>query len=131
MCTDPIAECPIFTCHHIFTQPRILALTCPHIFTHPHTYPTFASNVLMLSSSKQTPMMSLVVPLTAGPDLGQHNNAHLDIVGYSQQCLNRTSTTVPNTRHSFNGTDVDLDFSSLSTPSAATPTASFALSQAA
>ncbi|KAG1787871.1 uncharacterized protein HD556DRAFT_1448374 [Suillus plorans] len=93
-------------------------------------YPTFASNALMLSSSEQTPMKSPVVPLTAGPDLGRHNNARLDIVGYSQQRLNRTSATVPNARHSFNGTDVDLDFSSPSTPSAATPTTSFALSQA-
>lgn len=93
-------------------------------------YPTFASNALMLSSSEQTPMKSPIVPLTAGPDLGRHNNARLDIVGYSQQRLNRTSVTTPNARHSFNGTDVDLDFSSPSTPSAATPTTSFALSQA-
>lgn len=92
-------------------------------------YPTFASNALMLSSSEQTPMKSPVVPLTAGPDLGRHNNSRLDIVGYSQQRLNRTSVTTPNARHSFNGTDVDLDFSSPSTPSAANPTASFALSQ--
>ncbi|KAG1826240.1 uncharacterized protein BJ212DRAFT_1475570 [Suillus subaureus] len=93
-------------------------------------YPTFASNALMLSSSEQTPVKSPVVPLTAGPDLGRHNNARLDIVGYSQQRLNRTSVTTPNARHSFNGTDVDLDFSSPSTPSAVTPTTSFALSQA-
>ncbi|KAG1795962.1 uncharacterized protein HD556DRAFT_1471185 [Suillus plorans] len=108
------------------TQEERLIFTCPHIFTRPRTYPTFASNALMLSSSEQTPMKSLVVPLTAGPDLGWHNNAHLDI-----RCLNRTSAMVPNARHPFNGMDVDLDFSSPSTPSAATPTVSFALSQAA
>ncbi|OAX44883.1 hypothetical protein K503DRAFT_11040 [Rhizopogon vinicolor AM-OR11-026] len=91
-------------------------------------YPTFASNALMLSNSEQTPMKSPVVPLTAGPDLGRHNNSRLDIVGYSQQRLNKATVTTPNARHSFNGTDVDLDFSSPSTPSAANPSA-FALSQ--
>ncbi|KAG1741036.1 hypothetical protein EDD22DRAFT_1007275 [Suillus occidentalis] len=76
-----------------------------------------SSNALMLSSSEQTPVKSPVVPLTVGPDLGRHNNARMDIVGYSQQRLDKASATTPNARHSFNGTDVDLDFSSPSTPS--------------
>ncbi|KAH7915110.1 hypothetical protein BJ138DRAFT_1098115 [Hygrophoropsis aurantiaca] len=56
------------------------------------------------------------VPLTAGPDLGRHTN-RLDIVGYNQQRLNRTTATNPNVRHSFNGTEVDLDFTTPTTPS--------------
>jgi hypothetical protein len=51
-------------------------------------YPTFASNALMLSS-EQTPMKSPVIPLTAGPDLGRHNNSRLDIVGYNQVSTSR------------------------------------------
>jgi len=86
-------------------------------------YPTFASNALMLSHPEQTSMKS-PVPLTAGPDLGRHNASRLDIVGYNQR-LNKASSNNPSARHSFNGTDVDLDFTSPSTPSAPNQTSSF------
>ncbi|KIJ68674.1 hypothetical protein HYDPIDRAFT_24928 [Hydnomerulius pinastri MD-312] len=88
-------------------------------------YPTFASNALMLSNPEQSSMKS-PVPLTAGPDLGRHNNTRLDIVGYNQR-LNKASTNNPSARHSFNGTDVDLDFATPSTPSAPNQASSFAM----
>ncbi|KIK95623.1 hypothetical protein PAXRUDRAFT_369679 [Paxillus rubicundulus Ve08.2h10] len=87
-------------------------------------YPTFASNALMLSNPEQSSMKS-PVPLTAGPDLGRHNASRLDIVGYSQ-----ASSTNPSARHSFNGTDVDLDFSTPSTPSAPNQVSSFTMASA-
>ncbi|KAF9229585.1 hypothetical protein BS17DRAFT_723528 [Gyrodon lividus] len=88
-------------------------------------YPTFASNALMLSNPEQSSMKS-PVPLTAGPDLGRHTASRLDIVGYSQR-LNKASSTNPSARHSFNGTDVDLDFTTPSTPSAPNQTSSFTM----
>ncbi|KAL4068290.1 hypothetical protein V8B97DRAFT_886405 [Scleroderma yunnanense] len=89
-------------------------------------YPTFASNALMLSNPEQTTIKS-PVPLTAGPDFGRHNATRLDIVGFNQR-LNKASSANPSARHSFNGTDVDLDFTSPSTPSAPNPVTSFAMS---
>lgn len=85
-------------------------------------YPTFASNALMLSNPEQTTIKS-PVPLTAGPDFGRHNAARLDIVGLNQR-LNKASSA---NRHSFNGTDVDLDFTLPSTPSAPNPVTSFGM----
>ncbi|KAG9314592.1 hypothetical protein JVU11DRAFT_5394 [Chiua virens] len=87
-------------------------------------YPTFASNALMLSHPDQTSMKS-PVPLTAGPDLGRHTASRLDIVGYNQR-LNKASSNNPS-RHSFNGTDVDLDLTSPSTPSAPNQASSFTM----
>jgi hypothetical protein len=88
-------------------------------------YPTFASNALMLSNQEQSSMKS-PIPLTAGPDLGRHNPSRLDIVGYNQR-LNKASSSNPSARHSFNGTDVDLDFTTPSTPSAANQASSFTM----
>ncbi|KAF8446199.1 hypothetical protein L210DRAFT_3642460 [Boletus edulis BED1] len=88
-------------------------------------YPTFTSNALMLSHPEQTSMKS-PVPLTAGPDLGRHNASRLDIVGYNQR-LNKAPQGGPSARHSFNGTDVDLDFASPSTPSATNQASSFTM----
>jgi len=70
--------------------------------------------------------MKSPVPLTAGPDLGRHNASRLDIVGYNQR-LNKAPSGGPSARHSFNGTDVDLDFPSPSTPSAPNQASSFAM----
>jgi hypothetical protein len=41
-------------------------------------------------------MKSPVIPLTAGPDLGRHNNARLDIVGYSQVSMSWLCETYSN-----------------------------------
>ncbi|KAG8220035.1 hypothetical protein J3R82DRAFT_1049 [Butyriboletus roseoflavus] len=88
-------------------------------------YPTFTSNALMLSHPEQTSMKS-PVPMTAGPDLGRHNASRLDIVGYNQR-LNKASSNNPSARHSFNGTDIDIDLTSPSTPSAPNQTSAFTM----
>ncbi|KAF9243865.1 hypothetical protein BU15DRAFT_86298 [Melanogaster broomeanus] len=64
-------------------------------------YPTFASNALMLSNQEQSSMKS--------------------------PRLNKASSTTPSARHSFNGTDVDLDFTTPSTPSATNQASSFTM----
>jgi hypothetical protein len=71
-------------------------------------YPTFAGNV-MVSTNEQSTVKS-PVPVTAGPDLGRHNNSRLEIVGYNQQQrATKSTSTNPNVRHSFSGTEVNLD----------------------
>jgi len=58
--------------------------------------------------------------VTAGPDLGRHNAARREIVGYNPQRVHKANTsTSSSVRHSFNGSDVDLNFSS-SPPSSGT-----------
>lgn len=39
-------------------------------------YPSFASNGILMPAPEQA-------PVTAGPDLGRHNNSRLEIVGYN------------------------------------------------
>jgi len=72
-------------------------------------YPTFASNELLLPASEHITAKS-PAPVTAGPDLGRHNLARMEIVGYSQhQKKNSTSSTSnSNARHSFSGPDGDF-----------------------
>ena len=55
-------------------------------------YPMFASNALMLSNAEQPPMKSPVIPLTAGPDLGRHNNARLDNIGIQKRYASNVLT---------------------------------------
>ncbi|KAF9242152.1 hypothetical protein BU15DRAFT_87043 [Melanogaster broomeanus] len=83
-------------------------------------FPTFATNALMLLNQEQSSMKSPIA-LTAGPDLGRHN-PRLDIVRYNQP---RRPT--PSARHSFNRTDVDLNFTTPLTPSAANQASSFTM----
>jgi len=45
-------------------------------------YPTFASNGILLPNSEHITAKS-PVPVTAGPDLGRHNLARMEIVGHS------------------------------------------------
>ncbi|KAF9535500.1 hypothetical protein CPB83DRAFT_888206 [Crepidotus variabilis] len=70
-------------------------------------YPTFASNGILLPAPEQVTIKS-PAPVTAGPDLGRHNLARMDIVGYPSH-HKRGSTSSSNPRHSF-GSD-DLSFS--------------------
>jgi len=70
-------------------------------------YPTFASNVMLPTNDQST--VKSPVPVTAGPDLGRHNNSRLEIVGYNQQRTTKATSTNPNVRHSFSGTEVNLD----------------------
>ncbi|KAI0815326.1 hypothetical protein BC629DRAFT_1645366 [Irpex lacteus] len=77
-------------------------------------FPTFTRNgILVPAKDDDGPAMS-PGPVTAGPDFGRHAAARLDIVG-SQPGPRKSLES--NIRHSFNGSDVQLDFNS-STPTA-------------
>ncbi|KAI0724276.1 hypothetical protein C8T65DRAFT_625996 [Cerioporus squamosus] len=83
-------------------------------------YPTLAHNGIFMSSGEEGTARS-PGPVTAGPDFGRHAGSRLDIVG-SQRGGPKTAVN-PNVRHSFNGSDIQLDLSSVSnTPTAANPT---------
>ncbi|KAL6304168.1 hypothetical protein BKA93DRAFT_733617 [Sparassis latifolia] len=84
-------------------------------------YPTFAHNGILMPAGEEVTARS-PGPVTAGPDFGRHASSRIDIVG-SQQRLSKNSSTTPNVRHSFSGSDMQLDFSS------ATPTATNVPSQ--
>lgn len=45
-------------------------------------YPSFASNGILLPAPEQISAKS-PAPVTAGPDLGRHNNSRREIVGYN------------------------------------------------
>lgn len=70
-------------------------------------YPTFANNGILLPNVDQMTAKS-PAPVTAGPDLGRHNNARLEIVGYNQARMNKSGTPPANARHTASGSD---DFS--------------------
>jgi hypothetical protein len=89
-------------------------------------YPTFASNVVMPQNDQSSAKSP--VPATAGPDLGRHNNSRLEIVGYSQQRVNKPTSTNPNVRHSFNGTEVNLDDISIPSPNVSGQSSSMRMS---
>ncbi|KAI0094553.1 hypothetical protein BDY19DRAFT_26810 [Irpex rosettiformis] len=75
-------------------------------------FPTFTRNgILVPAKDDDGPTMS-PGPVTAGPDFGRHAAARLDIVGSQPR-----KSLESNVRHSFNGSDVQLDFNS-STPTA-------------
>ncbi|PFH49198.1 hypothetical protein AMATHDRAFT_5090 [Amanita thiersii Skay4041] len=73
-------------------------------------YPSFASNGILLPATEQITAKS-PGPVTAGPDLGRHNAARLEIVGYNNRGANPNSTSNNSIRHSFNGSDVEVNFS--------------------
>lgn len=83
-------------------------------------YPTFAHNGILLPAKEEVTARS-PGPVTAGPDFGRHASSRLDIVG-TQQRIGKNTASSPNVRHSFNGSDIQLDFST-------TPTATNAPSQ--
>ncbi|KDR84825.1 hypothetical protein GALMADRAFT_217898 [Galerina marginata CBS 339.88] len=72
-------------------------------------YPSFASNGILLPAPEHIAAKS-PAPVTAGPDLGRHNLARMEIVGYPNK-NSTSSTSNSNPRHSFNGSEVDLNFS--------------------
>jgi tristetraprolin len=76
-------------------------------------YPSFTSNGILLPASEQITAKS-PGPVTAGPDLGRHNAARLEIVGYNSQRSTKTSTPSNNNniRNSFNGGDLEISFKS-------------------
>ncbi|KAJ7899991.1 hypothetical protein B0H14DRAFT_2671790 [Mycena olivaceomarginata] len=68
-------------------------------------YPTFASNGVLIHAPDRIAAKS-PAPVTAGPDLGRHNNSRLEIVGYPQRTTKApTPSNNSNVRHSFNGSD--------------------------
>ncbi|KAI0359099.1 hypothetical protein OH77DRAFT_1575633 [Trametes cingulata] len=82
-------------------------------------YPTFAHNGVLMPATEDTAARS-PGPVTAGPDFGRHASSRLDIVG-SQRGGPKTAVN-PSVRHSFNGSEIPLDLSSVITPTAANPT---------
>ncbi|KAF8350204.1 hypothetical protein F5887DRAFT_877192 [Amanita rubescens] len=93
------------------------SLDGPSIKQNKSAYPSFASNGILLPAADHITAKS-PGPVTAGPDLGRHNAARLEIVGYN---VNSRSPSSNNTiRHSFNGSDVDLNFKQ--TPQASSQT---------
>ncbi|KAI0768560.1 hypothetical protein BD413DRAFT_128660 [Trametes elegans] len=81
-------------------------------------FPTFAHNGVLMAASEDGGARS-PGPVTAGPDFGRHASSRLDIVG-SQRGGPKTAVN-PNVRHSFNGSEIQLDLSSVVTPTAANP----------
>jgi hypothetical protein len=101
------------------------ALDNPVVKQNKSAYPSFASNGILLPAPEQSSVKS-PVPVTAGPDLGRHNNSRVEIVGYNQQRLNKTASASSTARHSFNGTEVDIS----SPPSVSSGHSAFGLSSA-
>jgi len=64
-------------------------------------YPSFASNGVLMAAPENITAKS-PAPVTAGPDLGRHNNARMEIVGYNQR-MNKTPPS--NIRHSASGSE--------------------------
>ncbi|KAA1468531.1 hypothetical protein DENSPDRAFT_472297 [Dentipellis sp. KUC8613] len=83
------------------------SLDPPAIKQNKSAYPSFAANGVLFSSAEQTGSRS-PGPVTAGPDLGRRG----DFAALSQSRLNK-NTSSSNPRHSFNGTEVNLN---LNTP---------------
>ncbi|KAJ7102271.1 hypothetical protein B0H15DRAFT_795796 [Mycena belliarum] len=70
-------------------------------------YPSFASNGVLIHPPERM-MAKSPAPVTAGPDLGRHNNSRLEIVGYNQRTSKAPAPSNSSVRHSFNGSE---DFS--------------------
>ncbi|KAJ7042594.1 hypothetical protein C8F04DRAFT_1076464 [Mycena alexandri] len=73
-------------------------------------YPSFASNGVLIHAAERLTAKS-PAPVTAGPDLGRHNNSRLEIVGYNQRTTKAPTPSNSSVRHSFNGSDGDVNFS--------------------
>ncbi|KJA26025.1 hypothetical protein HYPSUDRAFT_133723 [Hypholoma sublateritium FD-334 SS-4] len=80
----------------------------PPVKQNKSAYPSFASNGILLPAPDHVAIKS-PAPVTAGPDLGRHNNARMEIVGYANNSV--SAATGANPRHSFSGTDGELAFS--------------------
>ncbi|KAF9270516.1 hypothetical protein L218DRAFT_983016 [Marasmius fiardii PR-910] len=72
-------------------------------------YPTFANNGVLMQGATDHITAKSPAPVTAGPDLGRHNNARLEIVGYNQARINKSGTPPANSRHTATGSD-DLTY---------------------
>ncbi|KAF9073819.1 hypothetical protein BDP27DRAFT_1390860 [Rhodocollybia butyracea] len=65
-------------------------------------YPTFTSNGVLMMAAPENITAKSPAPVTAGPDLGRHNNARMEIVGYNQR-MNKTPPS--NARHTASGSE--------------------------
>ncbi|KAH9853060.1 hypothetical protein C2E23DRAFT_125536 [Lenzites betulinus] len=81
-------------------------------------YPTYAHNGVLMQQTEEVTARS-PGPVTAGPDFGRHASSRLDIVG-SQRGGPKTAVN-PSVRHSFNGSEIPIDLSTVVTPTAANP----------
>ncbi|EPQ60982.1 hypothetical protein GLOTRDRAFT_119002 [Gloeophyllum trabeum ATCC 11539] len=81
-------------------------------------YPTFPTNGNFMHPNPQANAMS-PGPVTAGPDFGRQNGRS-EVLGQPQPRMPKNTQINPNVRHSFNGTEVDLDFNA---PATAHPSA--------
>ncbi|KAF7320018.1 hypothetical protein MKEN_00785800 [Mycena kentingensis (nom. inval.)] len=73
-------------------------------------YPTFASNGVLIHPPDRLASKS-PAPVTAGPDLGRHNNSRLEIVGYNTQRNIKAPTPSTGMRHTLNGSEGDVAYS--------------------
>ncbi|KAK1232086.1 hypothetical protein PQX77_004804 [Marasmius sp. AFHP31] len=62
-------------------------------------YPTFANNAVLMQGAVEQITAKSPAPVTAGPDLGRHNNARLEIR------MNKSGTPPANSRHTASGSD--------------------------
>ncbi|KAF8641183.1 hypothetical protein AX17_000818 [Amanita inopinata Kibby_2008] len=101
------------------------ALDGPSLKQNKSAYPSFTSNGILLPAAEQMTTRS-PGPVTAGPDLGRHNASRLEIVGYnSQRTAKANLQSNSSIRHSFNGSDADLNYNQSATVASQ---ASYALS---
>jgi hypothetical protein len=63
------------------------ALDNPVVKQNKSAYPSFASNGIIRPAALEQTSAKSPVPVTAGPDLGRHNNSRVEIVGYNQVML--------------------------------------------
>lgn len=83
------------------------SLDQPNIKQNKSAYPSFAANGVLFPNGETSGSLS-PGPVTAGPDLGRQR---ADFIGYGQSRLNTRSSSTA--RHSFNGSDINLN---LNTP---------------
>lgn len=79
------------------------ALDGPSVKQNKSAYPSFASNGILLPAPEPITAKS-PAPVTAGPDLGRHNLARMEIVGYNSNSK-KINTSNSNPRHSFSGSE--------------------------
>ncbi|KAF7306622.1 hypothetical protein MIND_00453600 [Mycena indigotica] len=73
-------------------------------------YPTFTGNGVLIHPPDRFSSKS-PAPVTAGPDLGRHNNSRLEIVGYNNQRNIKAPTPSNANVRSLNGSENDVTFS--------------------
>jgi hypothetical protein len=79
-------------------------------------YPSFPQGSNPIKPAPEPSSALSPLPVTAHPDFGGRRGAglaHLDVGAASQARMSKTKAASPNNRHSFNGTDLGLDFSNV------------------